>query len=360
MMNTAPLVLTCSMIVSFTALADDPKAGPVVAWGPVCWDLPEPNENFIELSGKYGLKTDGSVAWLGNNDAPLPDPNTGFIEISAGGTFALGLKDDGSIVGWGDNTVGQLDVPEPNEGFVSVAAGGEQGYAIKEDGSIVAWGLDELGLLDIPEPNEGFVGVATGGAHCLALKSDGSLVAWGVDCQFVDPPEVPSPNEGFVAVDIGGLCGKDFFAFSIGLKDDGSVSYWSDDGVSHALSEPGEHFVAISAGVKHAVGLRDDGSVETWVLIQGTGDPDPPFPNAGFTAISAITGCGPGVQAAGFAIRAKCAADVNCDGAVDVLDFVAFQELWQAQDPGADCDVSGSFDILDFVCYQNLFQAGCP
>ena len=57
---------------------------------------------------------------------------------------------------------------------------------------------------------------------------------------------------------------------------------------------------------------------------------------------------------------ATCAADVNGDGVLNVLDFVAFQGLWQAADPGADCDQNGQFNILDFVCYQQLFQAGCP
>jgi Dockerin type I domain len=55
-----------------------------------------------------------------------------------------------------------------------------------------------------------------------------------------------------------------------------------------------------------------------------------------------------------------CAADVNGDGNLDILDFVAFQQLWQQQDAAADCDGNGLFNILDFVCYQQLFQAGCP
>jgi hypothetical protein len=56
---------------------------------------------------------------------------------------------------------------------------------------------------------------------------------------------------------------------------------------------------------------------------------------------------------------AACPADVNADGELNVLDFVAFQQLWQQQDPAADCDDSATYDILDFVCFQQLFQAGC-
>lgn len=54
-----------------------------------------------------------------------------------------------------------------------------------------------------------------------------------------------------------------------------------------------------------------------------------------------------------------CAADADGDGELNVLDFITFQLLWQAQDPSADCDGNGLYNILDFVCFQQLFQAGC-
>ena len=56
----------------------------------------------------------------------------------------------------------------------------------------------------------------------------------------------------------------------------------------------------------------------------------------------------------------ECAADLNGDGQLNVLDFVKFQLLWQEEDPAADCDFNDLFNILDFVCYQQLFQNGCP
>jgi hypothetical protein len=56
----------------------------------------------------------------------------------------------------------------------------------------------------------------------------------------------------------------------------------------------------------------------------------------------------------------SCPADINADGMLNILDFVAFQLLWQAADQSADCDASMSFTILDFVCFQQLFQQGCP
>jgi hypothetical protein len=55
-----------------------------------------------------------------------------------------------------------------------------------------------------------------------------------------------------------------------------------------------------------------------------------------------------------------CAADINGDGVLNILDFVAFQAAWQNQDPKGDCTADGSYNILDFVCYQALFVDGCP
>lgn len=66
---------------------------------------------------------------------------------------------------------------------------------------------------------------------------------------------------------------------------------------------------------------------------------------------------GPGVIN-GIAII-PCAADVNGDGELNVLDFVAFQLAWGAQEPGADCDGDGDWTVLDFVCIQAAFVMGC-
>ena len=54
-----------------------------------------------------------------------------------------------------------------------------------------------------------------------------------------------------------------------------------------------------------------------------------------------------------------CPGDFNGDGALDVLDFVAFQIAWLSGEAPADCDGNGLFDVLDFVCFQNAFSAGC-
>ena len=56
---------------------------------------------------------------------------------------------------------------------------------------------------------------------------------------------------------------------------------------------------------------------------------------------------------------AGCAADLNGDGLLNVLDFVAMQSLFQAGDASADFNGDGALDVLDFVAFQAAFVAGC-
>jgi hypothetical protein len=118
---------------------------------------------------------------------------------------SLGLKGDGSIVGWGNNDFGQTNVSAPNTGFVAVAAGGFHSLGLKADGSIVTWGCGNpeynYGQCNVPAPNAEFIGVAAGNDHSLGLKADGSIVAWGSDLR--GQINVSAPNTGFVAVAAG-------------------------------------------------------------------------------------------------------------------------------------------------------------
>lgn len=55
-----------------------------------------------------------------------------------------------------------------------------------------------------------------------------------------------------------------------------------------------------------------------------------------------------------------CPADIDRDGVLTVLDFLAYQNLFAAGDVRADLDGDGALTLLDFLAYQNLFAAGCP
>jgi hypothetical protein len=58
-------------------------------------------------------------------------------------------------------------------------------------------------------------------------------------------------------------------------------------------------------------------------------------------------------------VRSGCYPDLDASGALDLFDFLAFTNLFNAHDPAADCDASGSLDLFDFLCFTNAFNAGC-
>jgi alpha-tubulin suppressor-like RCC1 family protein len=91
----------------------------------------------------------------------------------------LALKNDGTVIAWGNNDYGASTVPPGLNGVVALATGEAFNLALKSDGTVVAWGLDNAGQSDVPAGLNHVVAIAAGTTHCLALKSDGTVVAWG-------------------------------------------------------------------------------------------------------------------------------------------------------------------------------------
>jgi len=245
------------------------EPGPIVAWGlntdfggnyiGQC-DVPEPNEDFIAIAGgaffALGLKSDGTIVRWGD-DTWNPLPNEGYIAIAAGHGHGLGLNQDGTIVAWGDDGFGQCDVPEPNEDFVAIASGSMHSLGLKSDGTVVAWGENSYYQCDVPEPNKDFVSIATGTYHSLGLKYDGTIVAWGRNDNY-GQCTVPEPNTDFIAVSAGSY-------HSLGLKSDGTIVVWGSNYWNQwDVPAPNEDYIAVSGGSHHTLGLRSNGKIEAW------------------------------------------------------------------------------------------------
>jgi len=102
--------------------------------------------------------------WNGFGQCNIPLPNSGFIAIAAGYGHSLGLKQDGSIVGWGYNGSGQATPPDGND-FVAIAAGGLHSPAIRESGP---------GELTLTKPN-GSEKLIAGRVYTIEWQSSGSI-----------------------------------------------------------------------------------------------------------------------------------------------------------------------------------------
>lgn len=60
-----------------------------------------------------------------------------------------------------------------------------------------------------------------------------------------------------------------------------------------------------------------------------------------------------------YEFQASCPADFNNDGSVNTLDFLAFLNAYNNQDPRADFNNDGTINTLDFLAFLNAFNAGC-
>lgn len=222
-----------------------------------------------------------------------------FTSIAAGAGHSLALRSDGTVWGWGSNSVGQLGngantpsvfTPVQVSGLtnvVGIAAGGGFSLAVKADGTVWGWGSNLNSMLGLPSSTfsvntpvqvsgiNDVQKVSAGGTHSLALKGDGTVWSWGDNSQgqlgsgegsgsFATPRQATGLS-GVIAVDAG-------VGHSLALKSNGTVWAWGNntDGelgigtntnsnVPVAVALPGA--IAVSAGANTSAVLLTDGTI---------------------------------------------------------------------------------------------------
>ena len=178
----------------------------------------------------FALCSDGTLAAWGNNNfgslgdgtnalrlAPVLVNTSGVLAgktvaaIAAGDLHTLALCDDGTLVAWGRNHVGQvgdLSLPESRDpilvdmagalagkSVVAIDVGQNHNLALGSDGTLAAWGENNGGQLGnnsttdsgmpVAVVQSGVLGgktltsIVSGLRHHLALCSDGTLASWG-------------------------------------------------------------------------------------------------------------------------------------------------------------------------------------
>lgn len=166
----------------------------------------------------YAIKNDGSLwAWGENQYGQIGDGTVNYpydeknerlspvkimdnvIQVSGGIYFAVAIKSDGSLWGWGVNSGGQLGDSGGNliakpvkvmDDVFQVSSGGNHLMAIKSDGSLWASGSNYMGQLGdgsnsgesrtVPAKiMDDAANVSSGSTHTIAVKTDGSVWIWG-------------------------------------------------------------------------------------------------------------------------------------------------------------------------------------
>jgi alpha-tubulin suppressor-like RCC1 family protein len=254
--------------------------------------------------------------------------NWHITQIAAGFDFSMALKDDGTVLTWGlmtqdpstmYNAVTSSSIQEQKypvlvtglENVTEISAGTSYAVVLKKDGSVYAWGDNASGQLGVgtaydgktwnqafPDRVEGLPEIAhigTGSNFTFAVDTDGSLWAWGNNSysqlgdktlnnqaapvqtqvkEWLNPP-VFNPGEGTVIIKSPrelSLTAGDSDAFVI--KNNRLFGWGSNtfgqlgDGTNMSKIAPEQlnldQVAAIDAGDAHSVAVKQDGTLWTW------------------------------------------------------------------------------------------------
>jgi len=130
-------------------------------------------------AGEYhtcGVRTDGTLACWGDDSQGQATPPAGtFSQVSAGGYHTCGLMTDGTLACWGMDIYGQATPPTGT--FSQVSAGFEHTCGVRTDGTLACWGFNSHGQAT---PLAGtFSQVSAGGYHTCGVRTDGTPACWG-------------------------------------------------------------------------------------------------------------------------------------------------------------------------------------
>ncbi|ACV64212.1 Alpha-tubulin suppressor and related RCC1 domain- containing protein-like protein [Desulfofarcimen acetoxidans DSM 771] len=203
------------------------------------------------------LKEDGTVVVWGNNadgQCDVPEQANDVASIATGYYHCLALREDGMVVVWGRNNKGQCDVSAGLGGITAIAAGSYHNLALCEDGTVAAWGDNTNGQCDVPPGLTGVARIYAFGNTSFALKNDGTLVVWGYTSGQYD---VPDGLNNVVDLSVGSACAA--------LKADGTVVVWGDNSYGRRNVPVGLHDVAsVTSGDDGIFAVKTDGSVVVW------------------------------------------------------------------------------------------------
>jgi len=262
----------------------------------------------------FALKSDGTLLSWGSHDEngiqgngarltphSLPNATTvvgldHVVQVSAGGSFAIALKDTGEVYAWGNNDFGTLGQPQtvfpwsgtplkvPGiAGAKKLVAGYYGSLALLNDGTVMQWGYvasglqtaDVLAVHATPGLTD-IVDIAAGNAFWAALRSDGTVVVMGDFGSAQSGPiyTVPTPAAGLTGVKAIAATNQSMMA----LMNDGTVMAWGYNVEGEVGNGSTAGFVATPQQVTGLTGviqiagggrgtclaLRSDGTVAAW------------------------------------------------------------------------------------------------
>ena len=194
----------------------------------------------------WGLNTTGRLAdgTVISRSSPVQIGTSSWSAISASSEHTLAIRSDGALFGWGINLVGAAAVDNTsilNTSWTQLVAAGNLygGYGIRSDGALFAWGDNAYGQVGTNDTigrtspvqigTSSWTSVSSGSYFTLAIRSDGALFAWGYNANY-----------------------------QLGIFD--TISRSSPV----QIGAPGSSWSSVSAGNQHGAAIRNDGGLFMW------------------------------------------------------------------------------------------------
>jgi hypothetical protein len=202
------------------------------------------------------------------------------------------LKNDGSVVGWGDDATGQIDIPSDVTNAIAVFAGIYNGFALQPDGTVREWGNGPVWLhngaptdLNLESTLSNVTAVTASGFTAWSLQADATVMPWGW-LDGIGPGSITntyvssggSYNSGGIGNGqrpvysnivnvVSGSGGVPYYEYAFLLVNNGAVMELgatpnSINGIPNVPGSSG-HAIALAADGRHAMVLVNDGS--PWV-----------------------------------------------------------------------------------------------
>jgi hypothetical protein len=204
------------------------------------------------------------VAWGDNTygQINLPTGETNVVALTAGGYGTIFLRQDGTMGGFGSPPVSPPTfalLPR----VATVTSYGSYALALGQDGTPVSFGVTYYsGASDVPPTVTNCIAVAAGNPR-LAVFSDGTVVGWNPRPSF----EVPDP--GKILPSLPGLSGVRNLAINnfhcLVLESNATVVGLGANGSGQSTVPPGLNgVVAVATGAYHSLALKSNGTVVAW------------------------------------------------------------------------------------------------
>ena len=241
---------------------------------------------FSSQGAFAALKEDGSLVTWG--DASSGGDST-WLESELGGVgsssrvskvFATrkafaALREDGRVITWGDTSSfhagdSSAVADQLASGISTVAASNTAFAALNTGGGLVTWGYHDShsggNYLKLNPVTSGVSQIFSNFSAFAALKTDGSVISWGWGVsanKTINAPELASGVTGIV----GSPRGHQFAA----LKSDGSVIVWGFK-TKNTVFASGSNISQMFANRGAFAALKNDGTVVAWGAADSGGD----------------------------------------------------------------------------------------